>query len=113
MNCRPNQLAWIVVPRGFCGGSGIEAINGQVVRTLAVVPGYEPLSWWIAPAPSFTLMARMTWLSKLLNPGDQFTCVTLPDAWLRPFDPRSTPQGEHETLPVGKLLALPVVEQTL
>lgn len=109
MNCRPDQLAWIVVPREF-QGSGVESLDGHVVRTLHLVAACEPPTWHVSPTLPVTIKNPSRAPSgELFMPGDRCICDALPDAWLRPFNPQSAPC----LLPARAMLKLPVLEQTL
>jgi hypothetical protein len=94
MNCKPDQLAWIVVPRGY-RGTGLEQLNNQVVKTLTLEPGYPEPIWNITPSVTVTFTApAIDWSGRQIRPGETRSTSMLPDAFLRPFDPNSTPLNE-------------------
>jgi len=98
MNCKPHQLAWIVVPRHH-HGSGIEQIDGHVVKTLLLLQGHSQPVWAVTPAQVVTFCRReVDDRGRALHPGETCTADGIPDAWLRPFDPRSAPQPSIEHL---------------
>lgn len=94
MNCKPAQLAWIVVPRHYCS-SGLEQLNNHVVKTLRLVPGFPEPTWQIKPRQivRFAIFS-VDQSGKRIHPGEVLWTDTLPDSFLRPFDPNSEPLNE-------------------
>lgn len=94
MNCNPDQLAWINVPAWY-NGSGIDQMQGHVVKTVRLLPvGGEP-TWVVNPPQSIRFrMAGTDRFGKQTKPGDVLLADGIPDAWLRPFDPRSAPTAD-------------------
>lgn len=102
MNCKPRQLAWIVVPPQH-HGSGMEQIDGHVVQTLRLLQGHSQPVWEVTPTQVVTFRRRETDdRGQVLRPGETCTADGIPDAWLRPFDPLSAPR---ESIKVLELLA--------
>jgi hypothetical protein len=111
MNCKPDQMAWIVVPPNQ-NLYGIEQLNGRIVRTVRLVDGYGLPAWEVTPKQWVTITKHSRDPSgQVLNPGDRAFCDAIPDHYLRPFDPKSEAEDRAEATP--EVLRLPVVEQTL
>jgi hypothetical protein len=94
MNCKPNQLAWVKVPRQF-HGSGLEQLNNHVVKTVCLVPGYPEPTWQISPPQTVKFTSfSIDHSGRRILPGEVMWTDTLPDSMLRPFDPDSEPLNE-------------------
>jgi len=94
MNCKPSQMAWIVVPAGYAG-TGIEKVNGNIVRTVALLPDYTDPTWSVTPEPLVTIRVNaIDFKGYKLKAGEFLRAHAIPDAWLRPFDPASEPGAE-------------------
>lgn len=94
MNCQPQQLAWINVPAWYAG-SGIEALQGHVVKTDRLLPYSGEPTWTVSPPQSIRFrMAGTDRFGKRTLPGDVLVADGIPDAWLRPFDPKAAPVDE-------------------
>lgn len=94
MNCKPNQLAWIKVPREY-HGSGLEQLNNHVVQALHLEPGYPEPTWRITPVQEVKFASfSVDHSGSAIMPGEVRWTNTLPDSFLRPFDPDSTPLNE-------------------
>lgn len=103
MNCKPDQLAWIKVPKEYAR-FGVEQLHNRVVRVEASAWGPMP-SWHIEPTQVVLLSGPIRdGCGTVGKAGETFEVRTLPDAWLVPL--RGTPE-------VTRRGAVPVVEQTL
>jgi hypothetical protein len=93
MNCKSDQMAWIVVPRSM-RGSGLEQLDGHMVRTVALLPGYGEPIWAVTPRQTVIFkLPSIDRSGRHINPGDKLTADGIPDAYLRPFDPRGAPEA--------------------
>lgn len=91
MNCKPGQMAWIVVPREY-HGTGMEALDGHMVKTLTLLPGYSVPVWDVTPPQRVVCKVHgRDYRGQRLAPGELLQAHGVPDAFLRPFDPRSAP----------------------
>lgn len=92
MNCKPNQLAWIVVPRDQ-RPLGFDQIDGHVVTTEQLLSGFVEPTWRISPHQVITVRVygRST-TGEVFCPGQSAVTAAIPDSWLRPFDPLAAPQ---------------------
>jgi hypothetical protein len=96
MNCKPNQLAWIVVPP-HQARNGLEVLNRQVVCTKRLLPINDMPVWEVEPHLTVTWTRPGRDLTgRLVEPGDVLHVDGVPDYWLRPFDPDSAPKHELE-----------------
>jgi hypothetical protein len=96
MNCKPNQLAWIVVPKEQAQ-RGIEQLNRRVVRTIALQPGFREPVWEVMPRMAVTITQDCVDPNgEVLRAGDTAVADGIPDAYLRPFDPNSEPEQAPE-----------------
>lgn len=94
MNCKPGQMAWIVVPKAQ-NLRGIEQLNGRVVRTVTLLPGFREPVWAVTPAQAVTITQPCVDPNgAVLHAGDTAVADGIPDSYLRPFDPNSEPKGE-------------------
>ncbi|MCA0213108.1 MAG: hypothetical protein LCH79_08030 [Proteobacteria bacterium] len=92
MNCKPDQMAWIVVPKDQCR-RGVEQLNGRIVRTIRLLPGAPVATWEVTPEQQVHFTARgVDPFGRVLEPGDIGVCEGIPDHYLRPFDPDSEPE---------------------
>ncbi|MGE4241748.1 hypothetical protein [Ramlibacter sp.] len=96
LNCRPQQLAWVAVPRTPHNLRwGLDQIDGHVVRTVRLVGPDDPVNgpcWDVTPSQCVTLVRRVVSPLGEVTATDVYECVGIPDAWLRPFD--ETPAAE-------------------
>lgn len=93
MNCKPNQMAWIIVPKEQ-NMRGIEQLNGRVVRTIRLLPGMPYATWEVTPTQRITIsQGFVDPHGVVLAPGDTGVCDGIPDHYLRPFDPDSEPEA--------------------
>jgi hypothetical protein len=91
MNCKPDQLAWIKVPKQF-NSRGLEQLNGRIVRTVRLLAGQREPIWMVTPDQVITITAFCTDTNgTVFQPGERSTAEGIPDAFLRPFDPNSEP----------------------
>lgn len=99
MNCKRDQLAWIVVPKGQ-NLRGIEQLNGRVVRTVTLLSGFPEPVWAVTPPQAVTITQDCKDPhGQVLHPGDTAVADGIPDSYLRPFDPNSEPEqtnGQRE-----------------
>lgn len=96
MNCKQDQLAWINVPAWY-NGSGIDEMQGHVVKAVRLLPFGGEATWVVSPAQSIRFrMAGTDRFGKRTVPGDVLLADGIPDAWLRPFDPKAEPADEGE-----------------
>jgi hypothetical protein len=89
LNCKPDQQAWICIPRTPVNEfMGIVQLHGHVVTTRRLVDvGAEPTpSWEVDPPQVCTVVgpvplqfASNFWRGKLIR------VAAIPDAYLRPF----------------------------
>jgi hypothetical protein len=94
MNCKPDQLAWIVVPREYYG-TGMEQLNNRVVRTVRLLSGYPGPTWEVTPHQYVTFSRPVTdHNGSNIEVGERRWSDGLPDRFLRPFDPNSEPLNE-------------------
>ena len=97
MNCKKDQMAWIKVPRQF-QGSGLEQLNGHVVKTVAVAPGHSVPTWEVTPPQRVHFKTHCVDASgRLIKAGEVAETALIPDSFLRPFDPNSEPSDELES----------------
>jgi hypothetical protein len=95
MNCKRNQLAWIVVPPEQARG-GIEQLNRRVVRTVELLPGFREPVWAVTPRQVVTITQDCRDPNgQVLHEGDTAVADGIPDAYLRPFDPNSAPEADQ------------------
>lgn len=93
MNCKPGQLAWIVVPRQQAQ-RGVEQLNRRVVRTVELLPGFGVPVWEVTPRQVVTITQDcVDPKGQVLRAGDTAVADGIPDAYLRPFDPSSELEG--------------------
>jgi hypothetical protein len=98
MNCKSDQMAWIVVPREY-QGTGVEVLDRRVVKTVVLVPGLGEPIWAVTPQQTVVLRIDGTDMRhRPVRRGETLTAEGIPDAWLRPFDPSSAP----ETMTTGR-----------
>jgi hypothetical protein len=96
MNCKPGQLAWIVVPKEQ-NLRGIEQLNGRVVRTVALLPCVGEPVWEVTPRQSVKMTQdSLDARGQVLRAGDTLVADGIPDSYLRPFDPNSEPEQISE-----------------
>ncbi len=96
MNCKPQQLAWISVLRCYYG-SGLEQLNGQVVKTVSLARLLPEPTWLVTPRQSVTFtMHTVDRSGQRIAPGSTMWTDEIPDSFLRPFDPKSELKGELE-----------------
>jgi hypothetical protein len=103
MNCKENQLAWIVVPPIY-HGTGVEEISGHVVKTVQLVSGHPEAMWRIDPPQWVTFRQPVRdFTARTIDAGDRRWSDILPDSWLRPFDAGSMPTRDEarSTRPYG------------
>lgn len=94
MNCKPDQMAWITVPKHFAG-SGLEQLNGHVVKTLRLDPTDAVPTWFVTPAQIVRFQTRVVdSIGRVIDAGDIGETDRIPDSFLRPFDPNSEPRNE-------------------
>jgi hypothetical protein len=104
MNCKRHQLAFIKIPRCYVG-TGLEQLNNRVVQTIEPVYGYPEAMWRVTPNQSTTFRLPVVDHSgRQLEPGKEYCTDTLPDSFLRPFNPDSKPSDEEITLDLEVLL---------
>jgi hypothetical protein len=97
MNCKKDQIAWIVVPRHYYG-SGLEQLNNHVVKTLELIPGFPEPTWRVTPRQVVTFTAHTVDHSgKRIAAGETMWTDQIPDSFLRPFDPKSQPEPDVVT----------------
>ncbi len=97
MNCKRDQLAWVVVPRQY-RGTGLEQLNNHVVKTIQLAPGFPEPTWQVTPRQTVKFARdAVDQEGRLIRPGEERWTDTLPDSFLRPFDPDSTPKDELES----------------
>lgn len=102
MNCKPDQLAWIVVPRAYLG-TGLEQIDGHVVKTVRMLNSLSVPVWVVTPTQTVTFRRfSIDDKGNTLLPGETGRAEGIPDSWLRPFDPEAAPR---ESIRVLELLA--------
>ena len=93
MNCKPDQMAWIVVPTNQ-NMRGIEQLNGRIVRTVRLLPDLPSATWEVTPTQRVTITRRsVDPRGVVLEAGDTCICDGIPDHYLRPFDPDSEPEA--------------------
>jgi len=89
MNCKPNQRAWIDVPRTpQTIALGIDQIHGHVVETKFLhpdSPGGEP-QWIVEPPQSCTVPRDVHGRNASVAAGTVMKLLGIPDSYLRPFD---------------------------
>lgn len=85
MNCKPDQLAWIKVPRDMAQG-GVEQLQNRVVQTKTVVPHVTEPTWTVEPAQSILLSMPIKDAAGLqAGPGQRYEVFGIPDSWLVPL----------------------------
>jgi hypothetical protein len=95
MNCKRDQLAWIVVPRQY-DGTGMEQLNNRVVKTIELVAGFPEPTWRITPKQTVKFTRHTVDHSGAsIQPGEMRWTDALPDSFLRPFDPNSSPLNDQ------------------
>jgi hypothetical protein len=93
MNCKPDQMAWIVVPREY-RGTGVDKLDRSIVKTLVLLPGLREPVWAVTPQQTVLLaIDGLDCRNRPVRRGETLAAEGIPDAWLRPFDPRSAPES--------------------
>lgn len=89
MNCRPNQLAWIDVPRTPQNiALGIDQLQGHVVMTKSLHPD-SPASdpqWVVEPPQSCKVPRDVHARNASVAAGTIVHLRGVPDSFLRPFE---------------------------
>lgn len=89
MNCKPDQLAWIVVPKRLAH-HGVEQLNGRVVRTVRLLSRQHRPVWEVDPQQYVTITRPgVNERGEFYSPGERVEAEGIPDELLRPFDPTS------------------------
>jgi hypothetical protein len=88
MNCRPNQLAWIDVPRtARYVALGVVQLQGHVVMTKRVHNGSPPNDpqWVVEPVQRCVVPRDVRGTNGSVAAGTVMTLAGVPDSFLRPF----------------------------
>lgn len=94
MNCKPSQVALIVVPKRL-RRNGLEQLEGRVVSTVRLLTGQTEPVWVVTPEQWVTITQPCHDAHGVkYAPGERVVAEGIPDAMLRPFDPESAPTEE-------------------
>jgi hypothetical protein len=88
LNCKPEQPAWICVPRTpQTEALGMVQLHGHVVVTKGLDPRVNPAAWVVEPQQSHRVVGPIPpRLVGRVKEGDKLIADCIPDAWLRPFN---------------------------
>lgn len=98
LNCRPNQWAWIDVPRTPVDlAMGLDQVHGHVVKTerLEMCGPLRRPAWSVTPTQTCVPPGPIP-EGVPLEAGQRLVLSHVPDAWLRPLD--DLPPEEIEAL---------------
>lgn len=89
LNCKRDQLAWIVIPRTPANlALGLDQLQGNVVKTVCLHPDVPAnrAVWIVNPPQSVRIQRAATFMNGCLRAGEVMNCTGIPDEYLRPFD---------------------------
>ncbi len=99
LNCKPEQMAWIDIPRTRSNATlGLDQLQGHVVQTKRLHPAFpaDTPTWIVEPPQSVRIPASFQDIGSgcRMNAGDVLHAAGIPDAYLRPFEDLSPQEFE-------------------